>query len=210
MAYSPGLSPADVKTAIVNQARHDTTDGAAPRIDAFASIMTLPGAQRDLVDVNDYAADKDGNRRAILGPGNVVTGQDTTFSATPGAFSEPDGNIGMRDFRRFRDAYLATCSYTLSPECAATLSGGTPLDATAFDLNGAPKHVKQDLNFDGCVNTIDYSTDPISPPPHDPQCPTPETVYPRFDFNGDGVLTIADLQMLANQWGTGSVNDTEG
>lgn len=47
-----------------------------------------------------------------------------------------------------------------------------------YDLNldGSPTHRKKDLNGDGCVHDADPKN-----------CPIPENVYSRFDFNGDGI-----------------------
>ncbi len=76
-------------------------------------------------------------------------------------------------------------------------------------LDGPPDHPKRDLNGDGCVHGAQ------------PGCPYPERVYPRFDFNGDGVLdrkakapfkgrALTDLEVLMEVWGAGPGADTEG
>ncbi|MCL4369251.1 MAG: hypothetical protein M1337_08850, partial [Actinobacteria bacterium] len=78
------------------------TMGIHPRLDAFASLLSIPGAANDLVDVNDMT--KDGNQRMLLGPGNVEITSTTRFSDDDGYYTQPDGRVDMRDFRRFRDA----------------------------------------------------------------------------------------------------------
>lgn len=77
------------------------------------------------------------------------------------------------------------------------------------NLDGAADHPKRDLNGDGCVYEVDT------------HCPYPESLYPRFDFNGDGLLSraarapfkgqlLADLEVLMAVWGQGPNADTEG
>ncbi|HET7771432.1 MAG TPA: S8 family serine peptidase, partial [Chloroflexota bacterium] len=175
LAFHPTLTIQQIREAVINHARADTTgiggEAVAPRIDAFASVMSLPGAVRALVDVNDLS--KDGNRRTVRGPDNTITAPDTTFSSRPGYLTEPDGKIDMRDFRRFRDAWLQTCAQSPTNECATL--------APHVTLDGASDHPKKDANFDGCVNPIGAAT-------HLP-CPTAEGTFPRFDFNGDGTLS---------------------
>ena len=76
-------------------------------------------------------------------------------------------------------------------------------------LDGPPDHPKRDLNGDGCVYGADAG------------CRYPEGVYPRFDFNGDGLLSrdakapfkgqmLTDLEVLMGVWGLGAGADTEG
>ncbi len=102
-----------------------------------------------------------------------------------------DGNIDMRDFRAFRDALLYA-------------------EGKLKNLDGAPNHPKKDLNGDGCVHEADPNV-----------CPTPESIYARFDFNGDGRLSreakadfngslLTDLEVLLSVWGSGPSADTEG
>ena len=186
LAYDPSLDIPTLRNAIIGTARADTT-GAAPRIDAFAALMSLPGAARALVDINDMSPD--GNRRVVLGRDNTELASDTVFSqeTDPSTgkpyLTAPDGKIDMRDFRRFRDAWLQVCQDAPAPG-----PGCPSAPATNIVLNGVDLHVKKDLNFDGCV---------YLPAADDPnKCITPETEYPRFDFNGDGFLSIADLDVL--------------
>ncbi len=102
-----------------------------------------------------------------------------------------DGNVDMRDFRAFRDAVLYA-------------------EGHLKNLDGAPGHRKKDLNSDGCV----HEADPTA-------CPTPESIYARFDLNGDGVISreakaafnglfLTDLEVLLSVWGSGPSADTEG
>ncbi len=78
------------------------------------------------------------------------------------------------------------------------------------NLDGTRNHRKKDLNGDGCVHEADPQN-----------CPTPESIYARFDFNGDGLLhrelradfngwALTDLEVLMGVWGSGPSADTEG
>lgn len=102
-----------------------------------------------------------------------------------------DGNIDMRDFRAFRDALLYS-------------------EGKMKNLDGSAGHRKKDLNGDGCVHDADPKN-----------CPIPENVYSRFDFNGDGIVSrearaafngalLTDLEVLISVWGSGPSADTEG
>ena len=141
-------------------------------MDAFWSLLSLDGAATDLVDVNDTSLD--GNRRTVRDAGNVVTSDYTVVD--PGdldRFTAPDGRVDMRDFRRYRDAWLQGCLAAPTAGCPA--SGDIALD-------GAPNHPKKDLNQNGCVT--DHPAAGIT------LCPPEEAVFSRFDFNGDGKLTL--------------------
>jgi PKD repeat protein len=212
LAYDPTLDIPKLRSALLSVARDDTGTGVPPRLDAFASLMSLPGALRDLVDVNQeapvpLAPNKDGNRRVFLGAsvpgsggGGVEAGDDVSFARTPGTFADPDGRIDMRDFRRFRDAWLEVCRLLPSsdPGCPAPEN---------IVLNGAADHPKKDLNHDACVNTTNQPTNA--------SCPTPEYIFSRFDFNGDGRISsadpaavpglgeVTDLEVLRRQWSPG-------
>jgi protocatechuate 3,4-dioxygenase beta subunit len=201
-SWDPSLTAHDIKRLLTTWSIADTTDGAAPRIDAFASLMALDGVARALVDVNDPTVD--GNRRIVRDEDGSLLGVLEVSSTTPGRSTEADDSIDMRDFRRFRDAWLLRCR--ISPEA------GCP---TVIDLDGEPDHPKFDLNLDGCVSQAAPGPEQI--------CPS-ELTFPRFDFNGDGDLSLAsskpvplgpdgspavdrtgatemtDLQVLQSQW----------
>ncbi|HEY0583013.1 MAG TPA: hypothetical protein VGE94_12575, partial [Chloroflexota bacterium] len=235
LAFDPSLDVASVRRAITTWSRGDSSllasspnQQAAPRIDAFATLLSLPGAGLALVDVNDPSID--GDRRVILGPSGTdigedrVTATDTDSSTGKPFLSAPDGQIDMRDFRRFRDAWLFQCWDSATADAACPTES-----ASAVVLNGNDDHPKKDLNFDGCVY-LTTSGDPN-------RCQTRESTYPRFDFNGDGLLSrrdralvplhadgtpssgpadqtdMTDLGVLGSQWGkgpTGKTIDTEG
>ncbi len=146
-------------------ARHDTTDAAGPRIDAFASLLSLDGAAHKLVDVNDPSAGRQPPAGAAPRRHHVPRHDDERRG---GGFTAPDGVVDMRDFRRFRDAWLQQCQTDPEVGCPATIS-----------LDGAPDHPKRDLNLDGCVHA---GSD-------DDGCPTPEATDARVDFNGDGEIS---------------------
>ena len=174
--WSPNSTYDQLQNRVLDWAKADTlgdptttADDAQPRIDAFASLMSFEGAAGILVDLND--ASRDGNRRVVLGPGNTEQGVDSVFSPVPDAFTAPDGTVDVRDFRRFRDAWLQAC---LDPLARA---GATCPAAADVALNGADTDAKRDLNLDGCVRINDTQT---------PNCLTEDTAFPRTDFNGDG------------------------
>ncbi len=166
LAYDPSLTIEGISKRVLDLAREDTSSGASPRLDAFASILSIPGAAKDLVDVNDKS--KDGNRRVKYGPGGTELGLDNEFSdpndpnnidpvTEKPYLTAPDNLINMRDFRRFRDAWLQKCQsqVTLIDECRILDS---PL---LIQLDGLTYHPKKDLNFDGCVHVPPV---PIAPP----------------------------------------------
>lgn len=167
-SWDPSLTAHDIKRLLTTWSVSDTTDGAAPRVDAFASLLALPGVARALVDVNDPTVD--GNRRIVRDDDGSLLGVLEVSSTTPGRSTEADDSIDMRDFRRFRDAWLLRCR--VSPEA------GCP---TAIDLDGEADHPKFDLNLDGCVSQAVPGPEQI--------CPS-ELTFPRFDFNGDGDLSL--------------------
>jgi len=185
LAYNPDLGIQEVRNALFNAATIDRAGGASPRINAFASLLSLPGAAKDLVDVNDYSPD--GNHRQKLGLNSANQGPDTQFTHDNARgpdgrpyLTDPDGKVDMRDFRRFRDAWLQTCSD--SSVAGDPMPPGCPR-FTDISLNGLENNPKRDLNFDGCVYV-----------PGDPdQCGTKETAYSRFDFNGDGMVSRTAL-----------------
>ncbi len=230
LAFEPSLTVDRLKDHLLNWARFEATlsaSNASHRADAYAAIMSIPGAAKAMVDVNDLS--RDGNRRVIYGPPTsaspigVELGLDTTssteFDSERNTFyrTHPDGTIDMRDFRRWRDAWLQVCLDTLTP------GEGDCLEIDSVSLDGPGDHPKFDLNFDKCVNQG----------PGDAGCPTPENVFPRFDFNGDGKISrfedaavplkadgapasgqaeetmMTDLDVLVSQWDP-DLDKTEG
>ena len=200
LAYEPGLGVADLRKTVLAWARDDANDATtSPRLDAFASTLSLKFAARDLVNVNDSS--KDGNRRRTLGP------QGGSNAVLPLLRIDPDTEVDMRDFRAFRDAWLATCRRPFGNPASCVPPGRVGLD-------GGDLHPKRDLNLDGCV-----SMHAVGDP-----CPSLETEYSRFDFNGDGrvdraqrmlmpleadgdaaagprdATAMTDLEVLASQW----------
>lgn len=202
--WEPDLTATDLKERLVGWSVPDTSEGASARIDAFGALYSLPGAVKALVDVNDPS--QDGNRRVVYAPDGAVSSVDTEQSTEAGRFTEPDGVVDMRDFRRFRDAWLERCLIEGEPGCPA------PSD---IDLDGPLDHPKRDLNLDGEVAQF---------PPAEAQSVPSELTFPRFDFNGDGTISavetarvplatdgtpatgpgdagaMTDLDVLASQW----------
>ncbi|HEV7664238.1 MAG TPA: S8 family serine peptidase, partial [Chloroflexota bacterium] len=178
-AYNPDLSIQAVENAVFNWARPDITPA---RLDAFAALLSLPGAAKDLVDVSDGT--HDGNQRRVLNAG----GAQTEVAADPtGARTHPDGKIDMADFRRFRDAWLQGCDTGSTRDSLCPPAGTVRLNGTDVSRTG---HLKRDLNFDGCVYRVEGGlTDPDA-------CGTPEDVYARFDFNGDGHVSLDHMELM--------------
>ncbi len=199
VGFDPNLTLDQLRTDIIAGARGDTTDGAAPRIDAYASMLRVPGALHALADWSDPSAD--GNQRVARDRNGIETsnGEMGTPSALYRLHSSPDGHVDMRDFRRFRDAVLEVCTQRLNiPGCPA---------ANAITLDGGGSASKLDLNFDGCINGFG-------------DC-EPEEAWSRFDLNGDGVLApnattlvlnptvgvdvpMTDLDVFRNQYDAGT------
>ncbi len=192
-SWDPSLSAADIKQRIIEWSISDTTNGAAPRVDAFAPLLSLDGAARALVDVNDPS--NDGNRRIAYNRDGTIALVDTVESETAPEFStDPDGVVDLRDFRRFRDAWLLRCLIDAEPGCP-----------TDIDLDGQPDHPKRDINLDGPVSLF---------APAEGQPNPSEATFPRFDFNGDGEVSatapaavpveggavLTDVEVLASQW----------
>ncbi len=163
LAYDPSMTPKEVKQHVLDFARPDTSGGAKARIDAYSSLVSIPGAARDLVDVNDLSPD--GSRRAVLKKDGTQVADKRKVV--------PDGVIDMRDFRAFRDAWMTTCLLDRGGE-------GCPPDSVTISLNELPDNIGFDLNGDGCVVVIN----PVAPCTE----PTPESIFPRHDYNGDGSL----------------------
>ncbi len=182
-AHESRPSLARVRSALTDWAHSGTTPGpcgTAPActvskgLDLFGSLMSLPGVGLDLVDVNDTTTD--GNQRTSRDAANAVTGEITVVDPSrPDRFTAPDGVVDMRDFRRFRDAWLQTCLIGPTAGCPALAD---------IDLDGSATHPKKDLNLNGCV--FERLAPSVT------ACPPVEGVYPRFDFNGDGRLTLGD------------------
>jgi uncharacterized protein YkwD/plastocyanin len=219
LAFKPSLTIGEVRSAILTWARADTQN-ARPRLDTFASLLSRSGAAKELVDVNDTS--KDGNRRLIYPQGAGPPQEDRQFSGVNGSdgkeyLTAPNGKIDMGDFRRFRDAWLQVCDDSLTTPAGCPAAGDITVD-------GAANHPKKDLNFDRCTYDLG-NLDPAN-------CLTPETDFPRFDFNGDGAVTqatstvplkadgspaanageatpMSDLDVLQSQW-EASLSNTEG
>jgi hypothetical protein len=121
-------------------------------IQAFDTVLSLPGAAKELVDVNDDSVD--GNHRVNRGPGNTELGLDLQLGVGSD-HAAPDGVIDMGDFRRYRDAWLTVCwdgPIVADPQCPVNPAANILLD-------GGDNHPKKDLNWDGCVY-ISSSSDP--------------------------------------------------
>jgi hypothetical protein len=139
-------------------------------VDGFSAALEIdrlrqsPDLHKALVDVDDGT--KDGNLREEI----IYFSEDPDLIHTPDG-RRGDGNVDMKDFRVFRDAWLQ-------------------VNAETDYLDGPPTHFKRDLNFDGLV--FDQSVSPPHPAPYNLRS-TPgesllEMIYSRYDFNGNGVL----------------------
>ncbi|HWJ97221.1 MAG TPA: S8 family serine peptidase, partial [Acidimicrobiales bacterium] len=215
--YAPNLTAAQIVNLIRDHAIADTTDGAAPRIDAYATLTAVPGALIDVVDVNDVSAD--GNRRVIIpqeGSGEPRS-EDLRFGPVVDGVlldNEGDGVIDMRDFRRFRDAFLSGC------EAGITASAdGCPPAVGSIKLNGDPNNIKFDLNLDVCRVACSIS-EGIAPRSD----PAGASSLSPFDEAAVGVnatgtptttnRTTSGMEVLQMLWGKsragGAAADTEG
>ena len=192
LAFDPTLTIDDIRQVLADSAVADTSDPTgtpasqpAPRIDAFGALLRLDGAARALADLNDRS--KDGNRRVVPVPeGEQPVLFDYTMSNSSGRHSEPDGAVNLRDFRRFRDAWLQLCGDSVRDECEPAYLAGlaAPGQASSGEgiLDGGANHPKLDLNHDDCVKA-------------QATCP-PEGTHSRFDLNGDGQVSIVAAASL--------------
>src|SRR5262249_32495567 len=109
----------------------------------------------------------------------IVAQPDTTFSNVPGDLTAPDGYVDMRDFRRFRDAYLELC--------AAGVGDSLCPSAGDISLDGSDTDPKKDLNFDHCTEIKAGGAR---------RCGALEQDFSRFDFNGDGDVGVFDKAVV--------------
>jgi len=149
-SVAPGLTVAGIDHIMMSpEVRRPVQSGAASYVDLFDAVLMIdtlrPGdhSVRMLVDVDDGTVD--GNTR-IDHLGVVVTED-----------ARGDGQVDMRDFRRFRDWLLQA-------------QGRGALD-------GAPDHVKRDLDGDGAADAG-------------------QGTYPRGDFNGDDQIHVSAARAL--------------
>ncbi len=150
-----------------------------PRLDVFAAAVKL-NLLRSAVDVNDWSAD--GDRRVFYNDYGTPLALDTTATKSVDGLdaelgprrAEPDGKVDMRDFRRFRDAWLQTCQ----EGSAGTQAGPAPACPAQIALDGPADHPKKDGNGDRCV------AGPTA------NCQSLEGSWSRFDANGDGRLDV--------------------
>ncbi len=166
----PYLTFTEVKNVLTANAL-SAGGGAAPRIDAWASVVDLDrvrggdGFLRMMCDIDDGTAD--GNQRMEHGDAEILD-EDADHDGGVG-----DGNIDMSDFRRFRDWFLL-CQ-----------------DAVNYDLDGVAGHPKKDVNGNHVV-----------------EGPAGENIYPRGDFNGDGILNETAVSFVPGVIG-GEATDLE-
>ncbi|MCB1185650.1 S8 family serine peptidase [bacterium] len=195
-SIDPDLTPAELKRLVTEDVYTRVVQlepGAimpsgvsdpAPMVDAFAAVIGIDleqgnqDIQRALVDVDDGT--RDGNLRTrVLDDAGYDNPPDPdpdgirTFDGRRG-----DNQTGMKDFRTYRDAWLAQNTATF------------PL---AVKLDGSVTHYKKDYNFDGAISTGGGNGQPVVPShPTDVATAnqftnvTPEGQYSRYDFNGDG------------------------
>ncbi len=164
-----------VRRLLVERGPIDLTNSNTPRLDVFSAMLGLPAnvGIDALLDVNDNSPD--GNRRVTHDDRGNPTGEDTTIGNTlkRTEWSDPDGAIDMRDFRRFRDAWLDVCSGDAAcPELEQ------------ISLDGSEFHPKRDMNLDGCFVL------------QNAECVNLEGVYSRVDFNGDGTMVTRAFPIL--------------
>lgn len=213
-ALAPTMQGDAIAAHLRARARSDVQGTVTPRLDVFEAVLSLPDMAQRLVDVND--ATLDGNARVVRNEdGSILaTAEERTGNVAGPRWSAPDGNVDLRDFRVFRDAFLFGCRQ------GAIVSDACP-PAAAITLDGDPFHPKHDTNLDGCIQGDGLAG-----------CNRPENLFSRLDFNGDGRLddrrvvvpltatgavappgqgTLkSDLEVLASRWGLGPNPDTGG
>lgn len=173
-----------------------TTGGTKPRIDCYKAVMGIDflrsgkQIQKAMVDVSDGTWD---GQLRVEPFSQEIIGYMGTEDGLRG-----DGRVTMRDLRAWRDAFLQ-------------LQQGTALETDGLD--GGEQHFKKDLNINNVLNGAaasprqPYDYEWKEPTAYDLDCGS-ENVYPRYDFNGDGVLDFTqrdvggqmktDLDLLAD------------
>lgn len=174
-ALEPDLTRNEVRTLLTDPEYTAEIENGPPRIDAFAAAMGIDQLQnnnrlqRALVNVDDGT--NDGNLRKKAFSDDPVPGEIHTGDGERGS-----GPIAMADLRVYRDAWVQ-------------LHGKKQHKL----LDGPDHHFKKDLNMDGCVggspatNAVNFSCTAE-------KITFEESLYPRYDFNGNGEITKKGAQ----------------
>lgn len=177
-SLDPNLTITQMRTLITNPS-YTVDTGSPARIDAFAAAMGIDQLQdnnrlqRGLVNVDDGTRDGNLRKKAFsddLAPRKIHTADKDRGSDT----------IAMSDFRVYRDAWIQ-------------LHGKKEHKL----LDGPDHHFKKDLNMDGCVGVY-RATNAASPSCNENGITYEESLYPRYDFNGNGKIRAVEAQTKGN------------
>jgi len=172
-----------VLRSVVTKDKYTAVVGGTPadRPDAFAAALGIDQEtekdviQSHLVNVDDGT--EDGNLRV-----HPFSGEPVTERRKPGKTT-----TDMADFRAFRDAFVQL--------------QGDSMGVPGKRLDGEETHFLKDLNRDNCVGNLQATAqgevvNPLA------DCDTgfsrapntrvvyPESLFPRFDFNGNGKIAV--------------------
>ncbi len=216
-SLDPDLTASEVRQLILDNTVNDVSGSAEvdgvtidvkPRMDAFASVLAIDEFRENrrfltaLLDIDDNTID--GNQRVLIGHSDSPSIADWCTNPADdadnnGIYDELENNKVLKlktdsDYGQickdpegnFLEAYGEPQANEYGP------IGDDRIDMSDFrrfrdallqaegqttNLNGSNENSKKDLNLDSAVN-VDGSQD----------APT-ENVYPRADFNGDGIIS---------------------
>ena len=216
-SLDPDLTASEVRQLILDNTVNDVSgsaevDGVSvnvkPRMDAFASVMAIDVFRENrrfltaLLDIDDNTLD--GNQRVLIGHSDSPPITDWCANKTDDADNngiydalennkllelktdsdygqickDPEGNFleaygepQANEYGPIGDDRIDMSDFRRFRDALLQAEGQTT------NLNGSNENSKKDLNLDGVVN-VDGS-----------QGAPEENVYPRADFNGDGIIS---------------------
>ena len=182
-SLDPTLTTLEVCSLIIDNAVADVEAGMSPRIDAFASAIAIDKlrgnneVRKMLLDIDDGT--EDGNQRVLIGAEGLSGTQDSDNDGKVDGASEHTYANSKRlqytstdfihdsgnEFGPIGDGKVDMSDFRRWRDWLLQAEGSAKLD-------GSAEHPKKDLNLDGVVEEA-----------------AKENVYPRGDFNGDGILS---------------------
>lgn len=196
-SYRRTLTPAELWLQFLTDSL-PAKGNRASLADLFTLLLSLDTVsvktgQQTLADMDDGTLD--GNQRTLRTDDGAITADFIGVPTPAGDNRRGDGRVSMADLRYLRDALTQ----------ALVESGSIPPGNASLD--GSATHSKKDLNFDGCVGSDRvnpaYPPGTVPTPPNQATCAPapPESVYPRADLNGDGLVSpTATVKFKGNDW----------
>ena len=226
-SLDPDLTASEVRQLILDNTVNDVSgsaevDGVSidvkPRIDAFASVMAIDAFRGNrrfltaLLDIDDNTLD--GNQRVLIGYSDSPPVTDWCANPTDDADNngiydilennkvlelktdsdygqickDPEGNFlevygepQANEYGPIGDDRIDMSDFRRFRDALLQAEGQTT------NLNGSNENSKKDLNLDGVVNVDGTQNAPE------------ENVYPRADFNGDGIISRGETILFPCQ-----------